>query len=234
MGTARRYTPKGYLEPEKALQQIAKIRHPAHWGTGRLSPEEAQVYDELGRTLNAEFLQEHLHARLKRTELKKEEDSLIVERFADYEDAVDGLRAALHANELFAEYVDESGRFGAIPAERWGADDGRQSLLRGVICLDEGDTEVSRLALFKIKDVEKFARQPITGCVGQSNQGRSGISDAKARKEFLKFRESRGGSILTEKEEVAYLRELGVSRQRARKIRRMFKRLPRGRPKRKA
>lgn len=232
MGTARRYIPKGYLEPEKALQRIAKIRHPAHWGTKRLSPEEAQVYDELGRTLNAEFLQEHLHARLKRTEFKKEY-SLIVERFADFEDAVDDLRAALHANELCAEYVDKSGRFGAIPAERWGADDGRQSLLRGVICLDEGDTGVFRLAFFKIKDVEKFARQPTMG-VGHSNQGRVTISDAKARDELLKFRELKGGNTLTEKEEVAYLRELGVSRQRARKIRRMFKRLPRGRPKRKA
>jgi hypothetical protein len=232
MGTARRYIPRGYLEPEKALQRIAKIRHPAHWGPGRVSPEEAQVYDELGRTLDAELLQEHLHARLKRTEFK-EEDSLIVERFADYQEAVDDLRAALHANELCAEYVDESGRFGAIPAARWGADDGRQSLLRGVICLDEGDTEVSRLALLKIKDVEKFARQPTTG-VGHSNQGRPSISDAKARDELLKFRESRGGSIPTEKEEVAYLRALGVSRQRARKIRGMFKRLSRGRPKRKA
>jgi hypothetical protein len=229
MGTAQRYIPKGYLEPEKALQRIAKIRHPAHWGTERLSPEEAQVYDGLGRTLNAEFLQEHLHARLKRTEFKKDH-SLIVERFADFEDAVDDLRAALHANELCAEYVDESGRFGAIPAERWGADDGRQSLLRGVICLDEGDTEVSRLALFKIKDVEKFARQSTTG-VGHSGPS---ISDAKARDELLKFRESRGGNTLTGKEEIAYLRELGVSRLRARKIRRMFKRLPRGRPKRKA
>ena len=230
MGTARRYIPRGYLEPEKALLRIAKIRHPTHWGTERLSPEEAQVYDELGRTLNAELLQEHLLARLKKTELEK--DPLIAGRFADYEDAVDDLRAALHANELCAEYVDESGRFGAIPAERWGADDGRQSLLRGVIWIDEGDTEVSRLALFKIKDVEKFARQPTTG-VGHSNQWRPSISDAKARDELLKLRESRGGNTLTEKEEVAYLKKFGVSRQRARKIRGMFKRLSRGRPKRK-
>ena len=229
MVTARRYIPRGYLEPEKALQLIAKIRHPDHWGPERLSPEEAQVYDELGRTLNAELLQEHLHARLKRTEFEKE-DSLVVERFADYEKAVDDLRAALHDNELCAEYVDESGRFGKIPAERWGADDGRQSLLRGVIWIDEGDTEVSRLALFKIKDVEKFARRPTTG-VGHSNQGPS-ISDAKARDVLLKFRQSKGGSILTEKEEVAYMKELGVSRQRARNIRKKLPRLLRGRPKR--
>jgi hypothetical protein len=229
MATTRRYIPRGFLGSEKALQRIAEIRHPDHWGTKRLISEEAKVYDELGAILNAEFLREHLLTRLERT--SRENDQLFVERFADYEDAADDLRAALHANELFAEYVDESGGFGTIPAERWGAEDGPQSLLRGVIRLDEGDTEVCRLILFKIKDIEEFARRLTTG-VGQ-NHGRPSMSDTKATEELLKLREARE-RIPTEEEEVAHMRELGVSRKRARKIRRTLPRLSRGRPKRKA
>jgi hypothetical protein len=227
MATTRRYIPKGYLGPEKALQRIAEIRHPDHWGTKRLISEEAKVYDELGAILNAEFLQEHLLTRLERA--SRENDPLFVERFADYEDAADDLRAALHASELFAEYVDETGRFGTIPAERWGAEDGRPSLLRGVIRLDEGDTEICRLILFKIKDIEKFARRPTTG-VGHRNHGRPSMSDTKATEELLKLREARG-VIPTEEEEVAHMRELGVSRGRVRMIRRALPRLSRGRPK---
>jgi hypothetical protein len=71
------------------------------------------------------------------------EGSAVLERICDFEDAAHRLRESLHAGDISGRYLDESGKWREIPADRWGADDGVDPILRGFVWLDEDKYEVS-------------------------------------------------------------------------------------------
>jgi hypothetical protein len=135
-----RYVPRGHIGSEQALVLIAKAKNPDRWRDDMLSPKEKEIYEGLGRTLNAELLGDHLRTILTKAE---REDSAVVERMCDFEDAARLLRESLHSGDISGRYLDENGNWHDVPAERWGADDGLDVLLQGFISLEEGRHEVS-------------------------------------------------------------------------------------------
>jgi hypothetical protein len=190
-----RYVPRGHIGSEQALVLVAKATNPERWRDDMLIPKEKEIYERLGRTLNAELLGDHINVMLSKAE---REGSAIMERILDFEGAARWLRESLHAGDISGRYLDKSGKWHDIPAERWGADDGLDSLLRGVVWLDEGDA--SRLVLLAVKDLEALCRTSGSNKRTGNRLAQRTISDAKAEQVFKAWRAQRGQDIPTEAE----------------------------------
>jgi hypothetical protein len=189
-----------------------------------LIPKEKEIYERLGRTLNAELLGEHINVMLSKAE---REGSAIMERILDFEDAARWLRESLHAGDISGRYLDESGKWHDIPAERWGADDGLDSLLKGVVWLDD----VSRLVLLAVKDLEALCRTSGSNKRAGNRLAQRTISDARAEQEFKAWRAQRGQDIPTEAEDCRHMKQFGVSRDRVRLLRTKVENRERGKHK---
>jgi hypothetical protein len=222
-----RYVPRGHIGSEQALVLVAKATNPERWRDDVLIPKEKEIYEQLGWNLNAELLGEHLRVMLSEAE---RQGSAFVERLCDFEDAARWLRERLHAGDISGRYLDESGKWHDIPAERWGADDGLDSLLKGVVWLDEGD--VSRLVLLAVKVLEALCRTSGSNKKADNRLAQRTISDAKAEQEFKAWRDQRGQDIPTEAEDCRYMKQqFGVSRDRVRLLRTKVENRARGQPK---
>lgn len=221
MVTSVRYYPRGYIGSEGALLRIAKTRHPERWQ--QLHEKEAEIYSGLGTRYNAEVLGAILRQEIPRDALKA--DVAIAERLFDFEDAARDLRAALHAGDLAAEFVDERGEFGWIKSAGWGGDEGIWILFRGVVTLEDGWV---RLILFKIDAIDRFA---VAAAPSSAKQERPKLSVREAKQKFKEWRESRGEDTPTQNEDFEYMRRLGVSRDRVKLLRKEYPSLPRGKPK---
>jgi hypothetical protein len=147
---AERYVPRGYIGSEQALVLIAKTNHPDRWRDDLLLDQEREIYERLGSSLNGELLGDHIKVNIAKTD---RESGLVMERVCDFEDAAHWLRENLHSGDLIGKYLDENGDWHDIPSKRWGADDGLEALLKGVVVFDEGRYLVSRLILFSTKDL---------------------------------------------------------------------------------
>ena len=147
---AARYVPRGYIGSEQALVLIAKTNHPDRWRDDLLLGKEREIYEGLGFSLNGELLGDHIKVSIAKTD---RESGLVMERVCDFEDAAHWLRENLHSGDLIGKYLDENGDRHDIPSKRWGADDGLEALLKGVVVFDEGRHLVSRLILFSIEDL---------------------------------------------------------------------------------
>ena len=174
-----RYVPRGHIGSEQALVLVAKANNPERWRDDLLAPKEKEIYEQLGWNLNADLLGEHLRAMLSEAE---RQGSAFVERLCDFEDAARSLRESLYAGEISARYLDENGKLHDIPAERWGADDGLDSLKHGVVWLDEGDA--SRLVLLAVKDLEALCRSSGSNKKASNRLAQPTISDAKAEQDL--------------------------------------------------
>jgi hypothetical protein len=224
-----RFIPRGYIGAEQALVSVAKANNPERWRDDLLAPKEKEIYEQLGWNLNAELLGEHLRVMLSETE---RQDSAFVERLCDFEDAARSLRESLHAGEISARYLDENGKWHDFPAERWGADDGLDSLQQGVVWLDEGKDKVCRLILLKVNDLEVLCRSSGSNQKTNNNRvARRSISDAKAKQVFNAWRAERGNDFPTEEDDVRHMKQFGVSRDRVRTLRKNVKNRARGQPK---
>jgi hypothetical protein len=147
---AERYVPRGYIGSEQALVLIAKENHPDRWRDDLLLDQEREIYERLGSSLNGELLGDHIKVNIAKTD---RESGLVMERVCDFEDAAHWLRENLHSGDLIGKYLDENGDWHDIPSKRWGADDGLEALLKGVVVFDEGRYLVSRLVLFSTEDL---------------------------------------------------------------------------------
>ena len=149
MVTGDRFYPKGFMGSEAAIVHIAKTRDPSRWTADRISPDEQAVWSGLGKTLNAEFVSDHL-----RVLGGNAGDTSMVERLCDFSDALDELRKALFAGETAAHFVDDNGKLDFILKDGWGGDHGKDILLRGVVDLVDG---WRRVVLLKADDVNRLA-----------------------------------------------------------------------------
>ena len=181
---AERYVPRGYVGSEQALVLIAKENHPDRWRDDLLLDKEREIYERLGFSLNGELLGDHIKVSIAKTD---RESGLVMERVCDFEDAAHWLRENLHSGDLIGKYLDENGDWHDIPSKRWGADDGLEALLKGVVVFDEGRYLVSRLVLFSTNDLMAF----VTSSVSSRKQrtiknkgGRPAEYDWDAVKEF--------------------------------------------------
>jgi hypothetical protein len=147
---AERYVPRGFIGSEQALVLIARTSHPERWRDDLLLGKEREIYERLGSSLNGEFLGDHIKVSLTKTD---RESGAVMERICDFEDAAHWLRESLHAGDLVGKYLDENGDWHDIPSNRWGADDGLEALLKGVVVFDEGRHLVSRLILFSTEEL---------------------------------------------------------------------------------
>jgi hypothetical protein len=223
-----RYVPRGHIGSEQALILVAKATNPERWRDDMLIPKEKEIYERLGRTLNAELLGEHINAMLSEAE---RDGAAVMERICDFEDAAHRLRESLHAGDILGRYLDENGKWHDIPAERWGADDGLDSLLTGFVWLDEGKYEVSRLVLLAVRDLEALCGTSGTNRKGSNRLAQRTISDAKAEQVFKAWRAQRGQDIPTEAEDCGYMKRFGVSRARVRLLRTKVENRTRGKRK---
>ena len=221
-----RYVPRGHIGSEQALILVAKATNPERWRDDMLIPKEKEIYEGLGRTLNAELLGDHIKAMLSKAQRG---GSAVIERICDFENAARWLRESLHAGDISGRYLDENGKWHDIPAERWGADDGLDSLLRGVVWLDEDD--VSRLVLLAVKDLEALCRTSGSNKKAGNRLAQRTISDAKAEQVFKAWRAQRGKDIPTEAEDSRHMKQFGVSRDRVRLLRTKVENRARGKPK---
>jgi hypothetical protein len=226
---AERYVPRGYIGSEQALVLIAKANHPDRWRDELLLGKEREIYDGLGLSWNGEFLGDHIKVNLTKAD---RESGLVMECVCDFEDAAHWLRENLHVGDLIGKYLDENGDWHDIPSKRWGADDGLEALLKGVVVFDEGRYFVSRLILFSTEELTALIDAGANPY--NSRAARPTVSNARAQQEFLAWRAKRGENIPTEEEDIAYMREtFGVSRDRTRQLRKGVRNLPRGKPRKK-
>jgi hypothetical protein len=223
-----RYVPRGHIGSEQALVLVAKATNPDRWRDHMLIPKEKEIYEGLGRTLKAEHLDEHIRVMLSKPE---REGSAVVERICDFHDAAHWLRESLHAGDISGRYLDEDGKWHDIPAERWGAGDGLDSLLSGFVWLDEGKYKVSRLVLLAIKDLEALCKNSGSNKSARNRLAQRTISDAHAEQEFKAWRAQRGQDIPTEAEDCRYMKRFGVSRNRVRLLRTKVENRARGKRK---
>jgi hypothetical protein len=147
---AARYVPRGFTGSEQALVLIARTNYPERWQDDLLLGKEREIYERLGSSLSGEFLGDHTKVYLTKTD---RESGAVFERVLDYEDAAHWLRESLRAGDLLGKYLDENGDWHDIPSKRWGADDGLEALLKGLVVLDEGRYLVSRLILFSTEEL---------------------------------------------------------------------------------
>jgi hypothetical protein len=220
-----RYIPRGYVDSEAALLRIAKTRHPARWRVESMNEKEAEIYSGLGSLYNAEILGDLLRFSVPAS--NEAEIRAIAERLFDFEDAAYDLRIALHAGEVVAEFVDENGRFGSVKSQGWGGDTALSILLRGVVWLhDVAGQNVSRLVLFKIDHIDRFAKS-------RKKAGpRARFSKAAAERGFKEWRQSRGDEIPSVLEDCRYMKStFDVGRDFVRELRKTSTNATRGRPK---
>jgi hypothetical protein len=149
---SQRYIPRGYSGSEQALVLIAKANHPERWRDGAMLDKEREIYDGLGRTLNAEILGDHLRVMI--PEPIRSANTDVIERLCDFEDAAHRLRECLHAGDLVGKYLDEDGAWHTIPTQRWAANDGLEAILSGVVVFDEGPHLISRLILLSVDELK--------------------------------------------------------------------------------
>lgn len=151
-----RYYPKGFVGIEQGALLVAKLKYRDNWQ--HLLPSEAEMWSQLGHTLNAEALLGHMGEVFRRARLNDPtvDTSGAVERVGDYNEVLNLLRQTLHAGELTAEYCDENGKFGHIRSESWGGDGALDVLRSGVAWLDEDpSTQALRLVLLRTESLLK-------------------------------------------------------------------------------
>ncbi|MET4493485.1 hypothetical protein [Bradyrhizobium sp. LA7.1] len=149
-----RFYPRGFTGSEDTILTIAKIRDPDRWQFEDMNPDEREVWTGLGKTLNAEFIYNHLGVLTLKA--NKDQRAAMTHRLCDYGDALNELRKSLYSGELVAHFCDESGKMWNILKDGWGGDEGPGILLRGVVDLEGGIWR--RVVLLKTDEIETFAR----------------------------------------------------------------------------
>jgi hypothetical protein len=227
-----RFYPKGYIGSEQGILRVAKKRDPNHWIPERIHPDELPVWEGLGTRYNALLLQNHLSV-LVPIEQRKDDTSMI-DRLCDFGDALVEIRKALHAGDLVAEFLDESGKFDSISKDGWGGGAGEETLLRGIVDIaDRG----SRLMLFRIMTLDQFAAslppawpEPVleTNLRPAPRMLAKKLPVSEKRRLFREWRDSSAERIPPLSEDVAQMKLAGISREDTRQLRKDFPRLPRG------
>ena len=125
-----------------------------------------------------------------------------------------------------------SGKIFAIRPHNWGREEALTWLEQGECLLTDGLVDPPLGVLHGEEWVTIFVREHDLGCLVAKREvkqesapppdplpQRKPVSDADANREFDKWRESRGDNIPSEKEDIDYMRQFGVSRNRVRKMR---------------
>lgn len=234
MATTTRFYPRGYIGTEQGILRIAKVRDPGHWLPEKIYPDEGQIWGGLGLTHNAEFLSNHLSVLVPIEQRKN--DTSMIDRLYDFEDALVELRKALHSGDVVAEFLDESGKPDFILKDGWGGDAGDEILRRGIAYLADG---WSRLVLLRIDTLDELAKSLPPTCSDQ-NSGSSQneirptqtgkLAASEKRRIFSEWRDSIAPRIPTIQEDIRQMKALGINRDDTRELRKEHPSLPRGKP----
>ncbi|MET4364311.1 hypothetical protein ABIB06_004910 [Bradyrhizobium sp. LB8.2] len=225
-----RFYPKGFIGSEEAILKIAKTRDPERWGDDAMSSDERQVWNALGKSLNATFIYNHLPYHVK--EADRAEGT--IDRYCDFMEALSELRKSLFAGETVAYFCEDSGKMKHVLKEGWGGDEGDDILLKGTVTLEGGLWD--RVILLKASDIEFLARSlpPAWSSGGKVELAEritgAGANDKK-RQIYKAYRDALDDVIPTIVDDVAAMKSHGISRQDTRWLRKQFPSRPRGRPK---
>lgn len=234
MATTTRFYPRGYIGTEQGIVRVARIRDPGHWLPEKICPDERQIWDGLGFTYNAEFLPNHLSVLVPIEQRKN--DTSMMDRLCDFGDALIELRKALHAGDVVAEFLDESGKPGFILKEGWGGDAGDEILRRGIADLADG---WSRLVLLKIEALDELAnslspawpdKEPDRLSKDVEREPTIKLIVSEKRQKFGEWRKSISPRIPTAQEDIEEMKKLGINRDDTRELRKEYPSLPRGKP----
>jgi hypothetical protein len=232
MTTTTRFYPKGYIGSEQGILRVAKKRDSNHWIPERVHPDELPIWEGLGTRYNALLLQNHLSVLVPIEQ--RQSDTSMIHRLCDFGDALVEIRKALHAGDLVAEFLDESGKLGSILKDGWGGDAGDEILLRGAVDLADGR---SRLLLFKLATLDQFAKSLTPAWpdqVAETSQRPAPkmpavkLAASEKRRLFREWRDSSPERIPTLSEDIAHMKLVGINREDTRQLRKDFPRLPRG------
>jgi hypothetical protein len=234
MAMTTRFYPKGFIGSEQAILRVAKKRDPNHWIPGRIHRDELPIWEGLGTRYNALLLQNHLSVLVPIEQRKT--DTSMIDRLCDFGDALVEIRKALHAGDLVAEFLDESGKFDSIARDGWGGDAGDETLLSGIVDLADGR---SRVLLLKLTTLDRLAESLPPAWpdqVAETSQRPPPkmptvkLAASERRRLFKEWRESCPNRIPTLSEDVAQMKLLGINREDTRELRKDFPSLPRGKP----
>jgi hypothetical protein len=174
-----RFYPTGYVGTEQAAVLLARLLQPANWKPETFIPGEQQLWEELGRSLNATFIENPL-VELREAAKKANIDfSPMRTRWADFDCAMQELQKSLFAGAIKAECCDADGKQLVISKEFWGGDHSVDSLLNGLL-----QTTYPRVViLIEVGAVQSLATSIAAPASSQKSDGRDAfISDAPARK----------------------------------------------------
>ena len=246
LASTSRYYPKGYIGSEQAAVLLARLRCPENWRPETILEAEQEIWDGLGSSLNAEVIEPLVWEVLnKLSNVASFDESATLQRYGDFDQAMQDLRSALHAGELRAEFCDERGRVDFIRNEGWGGDEGFDILLRGIVTLEGDLTRVillSEVAIAKLAALTAEADQrdraaksggkiaPHVSRQAPKNPGRPAGEIFREWRE----REKAAGRVPTYDEDIAFMKSQGFGRNRVRELRHHYPRLPRGKPRRKS
>jgi hypothetical protein len=229
-----RFYPRGYIGSEQGILRVAKKRDPNHWIPGRIHRDEFPIWEGLGTRYNGLLLRNHLSI-LVPIEQRKTGTSMI-DRLCDFDDALVEIRKALHAGDLIAEFLDESGKLDSIARDGWGGNAGDETLLSGIVDFADGR---SRVLLFKLTTLDQFAESLPPAWpdhVAETSQRpthkmpKVKLSVSEKRRLFKEWRDSSPERIPTEAEDLARMKLVGINREDTRQLRKDFPSLPRGKP----
>lgn len=128
-----RFYPTGYLGTEQAAVLLAKLLRPENWSKETFLPGEEELWDGLGQSLSAEFIEYPLVKLRDEAKLAGLDFSPLRTRWVNFDQAMQRLQKSLFAGEISAGIVDSAGNKIAISKELWGGVHGVDSLLRGLV-----------------------------------------------------------------------------------------------------
>src|SRR4051794_6122520 len=138
-------------------------------------------------------------------------------------------RTKLHDGSISAEAMDRTtGRILGITPDAWGTETALNWLENGTCLLpnENGKVRITTERFDMFYGPEKatifILESDLQGLIGPANKRdarRPVTSDAEARRHFEEWRQQRGSDVPSLKEDVDFMRQFGVSRDKVRKLR---------------
>ncbi len=165
------FVPSGHIGLVRACLQIATARYPERWRESSIPENERGLWNELGVSLNGEFLEEHVLNIIPFSRVP-----MTIDRMADFRDARDDLRQALYADRVTAFYTDDrTGRQHTVDRVMWASSAGATVLEKGLGWIDEPGPDCVCRYLYVTEDqlARAFAFISTYGAADQEVSGAS-------------------------------------------------------------
>jgi hypothetical protein len=221
------FVPKGFYALEKAVLHIARELDYALWDDTKVPFAEFNAYEGLGEKTHFKDLEKLV------PEIKlRQRNNHVAKRYKAYKGAQKLVRGALNAGELrsFLQ-IEETGHLLQQAAEAWVQDNAMSWFDDGrtIIALDDGNIVDAPKGLWAsiLIDNDSFSDWLYSGSGPMARVEVRGknwrIAESKIEAEFQRWRERQlQGYMPKAIEDIEHMKELGVSREKVRKLRKKY------------